>query len=149
MFSVLPFTKTRLAPTPSGFLHAGNALNFLLTATLAQRSAASLLLRIDDLDRVSGAKIFQQLEAINFISDIASGPVSSNKVINTVFVLGMDSHRVAKNLGSHILDSQSGSKSQFSDEDYLEEGIAYLQKLVQLTVPVPFEPMFQKSQANA
>ena len=45
------FYKTRLAPTPSGFLHAGNALNFLLTATLARRFGARLLLRIDDLDQ--------------------------------------------------------------------------------------------------
>lgn len=44
------FYKTRLAPTPSGFLHAGNAFNFLLTAALARRFGASLLLRIDDLD---------------------------------------------------------------------------------------------------
>ena len=43
--------KTRLAPTPSGYLHAGNALNFLLTAALAKKYNANLLLRIDDLDR--------------------------------------------------------------------------------------------------
>lgn len=48
---MVPFYKTRLAPTPSGFLHAGNALNFWLTATLARRCGAGLLLRIDDLDQ--------------------------------------------------------------------------------------------------
>lgn len=45
------FQYTRIAPTPSGYLHAGNALNFLLTDALAQRHGASLLLRIDDADR--------------------------------------------------------------------------------------------------
>lgn len=45
------FSKTRIAPTPSGYLHAGNAFNFLLTAAWAKRSGAVLLLRIDDLDR--------------------------------------------------------------------------------------------------
>jgi glutamyl-tRNA synthetase len=45
------FTKTRLAPTPSGFLHAGNALNFLLTVAVAHRCGARLLLRVDDLDQ--------------------------------------------------------------------------------------------------
>ena len=40
----------RLAPTPSGFLHAGNAVNFLVNAALAG-PAGRLLLRIDDLDR--------------------------------------------------------------------------------------------------
>ncbi len=43
--------RTRLAPTPSGYLHLGNALSFALTATLAQRYGARTLLRIDDMDR--------------------------------------------------------------------------------------------------
>jgi len=42
---------TRLAPTPSGFLHLGNLYSFLLTAELAQEKNARLLLRIDDMDR--------------------------------------------------------------------------------------------------
>jgi glutamyl/glutaminyl-tRNA synthetase len=42
--------RTRLAPTPSGYLHAGNALNFLLTDRLARSLGARVLLRIDDLD---------------------------------------------------------------------------------------------------
>lgn len=42
--------KTRIAPTPSGFLHEGNAFAFLLTAELAKKQGASVLLRIDDLD---------------------------------------------------------------------------------------------------
>ncbi|MFC3198784.1 glutamate--tRNA ligase family protein [Parapedobacter deserti] len=45
------FTSTRIAPTPSGFLHLGNAYSFALTAALAKRSGAQILLRIDDLDR--------------------------------------------------------------------------------------------------
>lgn len=43
--------RTRLAPTPSGYLHAGNLFSFLLTDALARRSGARLLLRIDDLDQ--------------------------------------------------------------------------------------------------
>ncbi len=39
----------RLAPTPSGYLHAGNAANFAVNSLLA--GAGPLLLRIDDLDR--------------------------------------------------------------------------------------------------
>ncbi len=42
--------RTRLAPTPSGFLHAGNALNFLITHQLAREAGGTILLRIDDLD---------------------------------------------------------------------------------------------------
>lgn len=44
-------TKTRLAPTPSGFLHLGNALSFALTAGIATQKNAKILLRIDDLDQ--------------------------------------------------------------------------------------------------
>ena len=39
----------RIAPTPSGYLHAGNAANFAANALLA--NGGPLLLRIDDLDR--------------------------------------------------------------------------------------------------
>lgn len=42
--------RTRIAPTPSGFLHAGNAASFLITDELARRQQARLRLRIDDLD---------------------------------------------------------------------------------------------------
>jgi glutamyl/glutaminyl-tRNA synthetase len=45
-----PGGRTRLAPTPSGYLHAGNALNFILAHKLARLAGARLLLRIDDLD---------------------------------------------------------------------------------------------------
>ena len=44
---------TRIAPTPSGFLHAGNAVNFLLTDWLARTEPGSTLhLRIDDMNLV-------------------------------------------------------------------------------------------------
>lgn len=41
---------TRIAPTPSGFLHLGNAVNFTLISQLASRWGANLALRIDDMD---------------------------------------------------------------------------------------------------
>lgn len=41
----------RLAPTPSGYLHPGNAVNFVLTWLLVRRAGGTLHLRIDDLDR--------------------------------------------------------------------------------------------------
>jgi glutamyl/glutaminyl-tRNA synthetase len=41
---------SRFAPTPSGYLHAGNALNFILTWTLVRAHHGTLHLRIDDLD---------------------------------------------------------------------------------------------------
>jgi glutamyl-tRNA synthetase len=42
--------KTRLAPTPSGYLHFGNAVNFVITWTKARLVGGLVLLRIDDLD---------------------------------------------------------------------------------------------------
>lgn len=54
------FRKTRIAPTPSGFLHLGNALSFAITAALAKKCNASVLLRIDDLDRERANKIYVQ-----------------------------------------------------------------------------------------
>lgn len=43
--------RTRIAPTPSGYLHLGNVLSFAITSVLARRSGASVMLRVDDLDR--------------------------------------------------------------------------------------------------
>jgi glutamyl-tRNA synthetase len=45
-----PGCRLRLAPTPSGFLHAGNALNFIFNWITARCNGGSLILRIDDLD---------------------------------------------------------------------------------------------------
>jgi glutamyl/glutaminyl-tRNA synthetase len=42
--------RTRIAPTPSGFLHSGNEYSFKLTAAWAKELGAEILLRIDDLD---------------------------------------------------------------------------------------------------
>lgn len=41
---------TRYAPTPSGYLHRGNAFNFVLTYLYAQKHKGSIILRIDDID---------------------------------------------------------------------------------------------------
>jgi glutamyl/glutaminyl-tRNA synthetase len=42
--------RTRFAPTPSGYLHLGNALSFVFTWLLARRAGGAIHLRIDDLD---------------------------------------------------------------------------------------------------
>ncbi|WP_198172436.1 glutamate--tRNA ligase family protein [Hymenobacter ginkgonis] len=49
--STSPSIVGRLAPTPSGYLHLGNAVNFVLTWLLVRRAGGGLHLRIDDLDR--------------------------------------------------------------------------------------------------
>jgi glutamyl-tRNA synthetase len=42
--------RSRIAPTPSGYLHIGNAFSFVLTWLLVRKHGGSLHLRIDDLD---------------------------------------------------------------------------------------------------
>ena len=41
---------SRIAPTPSGFLHLGNALNFIFTWLVVRKNQGKLHLRIDDID---------------------------------------------------------------------------------------------------
>ncbi len=43
--------KTRIAPTPSGFLHKGNRFNAEWISNWAKLAGASIRLRIDDIDR--------------------------------------------------------------------------------------------------
>lgn len=45
------FKLTRIAPTPSGFLHLGNLFSFFMTKIIAKNHDAKILLRIDDLDQ--------------------------------------------------------------------------------------------------
>lgn len=56
----LTFKKTRIAPTPSGYLHLGNILSFAITAGLARKSNAQILLRIDDFDMERTNKLYVQ-----------------------------------------------------------------------------------------
>lgn len=43
---------SRIAPTPSGYLHLGNAVNFLVTWALVRARGGTLHLRIDDMDGI-------------------------------------------------------------------------------------------------
>lgn len=52
--------KTRIAPTPSGLLHAGNGASFLLAWKLAREAGGRVLLRIDDLDAERASPAYVQ-----------------------------------------------------------------------------------------
>ncbi|MET4107990.1 glutamate--tRNA ligase family protein [Hymenobacter sp. UYP22] len=72
---------SRLAPTPSGFLHLGNAVNFTLTWLLTRQAGGTLHLRIDDLDRARFRpayleNIFRTLEWLGL--DYDHGPTGPN-----------------------------------------------------------------------
>jgi len=63
------FNKTRIAPTPSGFLHLGNIYSFAITAALARKTGAKILLRIDDFDRerTNMACVQDIFDTLNFL----------------------------------------------------------------------------------
>ena len=66
---MVSYHKTRIAPTPSGFLHLGNACSFLLTQALAERTGAKILLRIDDMDAQRMRKEYVEdiFDTLNFL----------------------------------------------------------------------------------
>ncbi len=69
--------RTRLAPTPSGLLHPGNGLSFIMTWAIARAMQGQVVLRIDDLDKARTRKpyvedIFRTLEWLGL--DYDEGP---------------------------------------------------------------------------
>lgn len=74
--------RSRLAPTPSGYLHAGNALNFMLCAALLKEKKGCLLLRIDDLDlaRTNDAYLLDIFETLHWLQiEWQEGPVNAEE----------------------------------------------------------------------
>ncbi|MFT4061577.1 MAG: glutamate--tRNA ligase family protein [Edaphocola sp.] len=74
------FKLTRIAPTPSGYLHLGNVFSFAVTAALAQKVGAAVLLRIDDMDRerVRPAYVEDIFATLNFLRiDWQAGPADA------------------------------------------------------------------------
>jgi glutamyl-tRNA synthetase len=64
---VMPIT--RLAPSPTGALHLGNARTFLINWLLARRDAWKILLRIEDLDgpRVKAGADAQSIDDLRWL----------------------------------------------------------------------------------
>ena len=70
------FSRTRIAPTPSGFLHTGNLYSFLETAAIAKETGAAIFLRIDDLDRARVRQEYVQdiFDTLQFAGIAWEGP---------------------------------------------------------------------------
>lgn len=68
---------TRFAPTPSGFLHLGNAVHARLLAMLAEEFGWSIRLRIDDLDpdRTRGEYVADILDLVEWLDVPIDGDV--------------------------------------------------------------------------
>jgi glutamyl-tRNA synthetase len=93
---------TRIAPTPSGFLHPGNAVNMLLTAWLARQASGRLLLRIDDFDTGRArheylVDVFDTLEWLGIHPD--EGPQGPGDFLSTwSMATRIDQFRAARDL---------------------------------------------------
>ncbi|MCC7441152.1 MAG: hypothetical protein IT285_05950 [Bdellovibrionales bacterium] len=80
MTGASPPVISRLAPTPSGYLHLGNAVNFIVTWALTRAARGKLWLRFDDLDQARCRPefveaIFRDLDALGLDWDAGpSGP---------------------------------------------------------------------------
>lgn len=64
-----PVPTTRLAPSPTGALHLGNARTFLVNWALARQSGWRIVLRIEDLDtpRVKSGVIEQTIDTLHWL----------------------------------------------------------------------------------
>jgi glutamyl-tRNA synthetase len=60
---------TRLAPSPTGALHLGNARTFLVNWAMARRSGWRIVLRIEDLDgpRIKPGADLQVIEDLRWL----------------------------------------------------------------------------------
>lgn len=61
--------KTRLAPSPTGAMHLGNALTFVVNWALARQRGWEIVLRIEDLDtpRVKPGVVEQTIETLSWL----------------------------------------------------------------------------------
>ncbi len=77
---------TRIAPTPSGYLHAGNGAAFILAWKLAREAGGKILLRIDDLDaeRVRTEYVEDIFETLHWLGvDWDEGPRNAEELKST------------------------------------------------------------------
>jgi Cdc6-like AAA superfamily ATPase len=99
------------------------------------RSAAgeTLVIFIDDIDRISGARVLELLETLNFI--VTSAQVRSSEGApgaKLYFILAMNVPEVVRVLGP-VLDA----RGQLDPEAQSRLAASYLAKLVDLTVRIP------------
>ena len=70
--------RTRLAPSPTGALHLGNARSFLVNWALARQNGWEILLRIEDLDgpRIKPGSADEAIDVLGWLGlDWDEGPV--------------------------------------------------------------------------
>ena len=77
-----PCRRTRLAPSPTGALHLGNARTFLVNWALARQRGWEILLRIEDLDgpRTKPGAADEAIDVLEWLGlDWDEGPVYQSR----------------------------------------------------------------------
>jgi glutamyl/glutaminyl-tRNA synthetase len=150
----IPYFKTRFAPTPSGFLHAGNAISFIVTYTLARHFGGKILLRIDDLDtdrmRIDCIEdIFRTLDWLGLDYDEGASGVEDfqkNYSQHTRLDLYFDALKKIANLSTPSVPIDSGFRSRSilyacrcSRKDIREQSLDGLYPKICLDKNIPFD----------
>ena len=113
--------KTRFAPTPSGFLHEGNAFNFILTWLIARTQGGSILLRIDDLDapRLRSAYLEDIFETLHWLGlDWDDGPQNATehkKHFSQILRYDLYKSLIEKLIGSNKVFACTGSRKEIKE----------------------------------
>jgi len=117
----MPTPVSRLAPTPSGFLHKGNAFNFLLNWLLARAASGKVLLRIDDLstERVLDEHLEDIFESLQWMGmDWDMGPAGIEdfkKNWSQHFRIDEYNRQIEKLKEKNLLFACSCSRKQLAD----------------------------------
>lgn len=109
---------SRLAPSPTGALHLGNARTFLLNWALARRSGWSLVLRIEDLD---GPRI---------------KPGAAEAIADTLRWLGIewDAHRLGTSANGALVQSEDLLPYRHAMQQLAAQAAAYPSDLTRAQV---------------
>lgn len=93
----MPTPTTRLAPSPTGALHLGNARTFLINWAIARQQNHHILMRIEDLDspRVKADAADQALEDLRWLGVDWDSPVFYQRADLAPYAAALDQLRAA------------------------------------------------------
>ena len=141
--------RGRIAPTPSGYLHIGNALNFVLTWLWVRKKGEELRLRIDDSDTTRSKPdyiqdIFQTLEWLGL--DWDEGPQTPDEQLHQ-YSQALRAERYRTIIHQLITTGQvfacecSRKVLQTRGCDCRDKGIDFGQPDTSLRITTPVEPV--------
>lgn len=128
---IIPFEKFRLETNKSELTLRDTfkkELNYLLEVANIRKK--KLVVFLDDFDRISGDKVREMLETINFVTDTASQSKGGRASPEIVFMVAMSLDETLQQLGKvlNLSDDKMANK---------KKAALYIEKLVDLVVPIP------------